>query len=207
MATKKREQPAEGTARVRFIMLEADVTNGNLTDFANTIANALRSSSHQKTLPIANQSAREAASADVGDVPTVEDTDDSPAAEFDSSATNGAARPARSRKATVTKVKVLDVDLLSPVPFVQYAETKAPDNMTARFLVVAAWFKEHRGFDVVTADHVYTCFKKMAWGATPDMAQPFRDLKKNGRGDYQNGKFSINHIGVGIVEKMGRGTG
>jgi hypothetical protein len=209
MASRKHGSAPEGTARIRFVMLEADVPNSNLSEFAHTIANALKSSSYQKVLAAAGSpSAREhtnSASLEAALDEPIEEV-----SEVEAVASNGSLAtkvPSKTRKPYVAKVKVIEVDLNSgDMPFEKYVEQKSPDQLIAKFLVIAVWFKEFRNLDEITADHVYTGFKKVGWGPVPDMTQPFRDLKKTGRGDYEGGKFKVNHIGIDFVEKMSRNS-
>jgi len=208
MAMKRQVSAPEGSAHVRFVMLEADVTNGNLSEFAATIANVLKSSSHQKALaPASNGHLKEPPASE-----SVEATADEAVDETadEAAASNGVTSSPKTkpRKATISKPKILELDLKSGAkPLEAFLSEKAPESITSKYLVIAAWFKECRQIDSVTIDHVYTSFRAMSWGTgtMADLTQPFRDLKKNDRGDYQDGKFTINHIGVGIVEKMNSG--
>jgi hypothetical protein len=205
MATKKQVPGPSGSARIRFVMLEADVDNGNLSEFANTIANALKGSSYQKALtPASNAHPKEHSNGESIEASVDESQDEV----IDDDASPPPAKPStKPRKPFVSKVKVIELDLNSgDMPFEKYVAERAPEQLISKFLVIAVWLKEFRQVDEITADHAYTCFKKVGWGVVSDMTQPFRDLKKGGRGDYENGKFKVNHIGVDVVIKMNRSS-
>ena len=70
--------------------------------------------------------------------------------------------------------KAIDVDFTSAFSFADFVEQKKPTNHQKRFLVVAAWFKQHRGMDAITMDHVYTCYRAVRWPTTiADFDAPF----------------------------------
>jgi hypothetical protein len=100
-----------------------------------------------------------------------------------------------------------NLDLTSVVSFKDYAAQKNPQSNSDKFLVVAAWFKEHRGISAVTAEHVYTCYRHVGWQCVvkPNFSQPFRDLKRQQviSGDAQSG-YEIGLIGQGRIDKMPR---
>jgi uncharacterized protein YjhX (UPF0386 family) len=70
--------------------------------------------------------------------------------------------------------------------------------------VIAAWFKEHRGLDAITPDHVYTCYRTLKWPLNMnDFAQPLRDLKaKQFLTSPEKGSYAINHLGLQEVQKL-----
>ena len=113
--------------------------------------------------------------------------------------------PRQPRPRKPTSMKVLELDLTSAPSFESFATEHMSKNDTERNLVVLAWFKEHRPTEVVTANHVYTCFRKMKWpSGTDDFSSILRSLKSQqlvnsvGRGQY-----AINHLGIGRVEMLG----
>ena len=114
-------------------------------------------------------------------------------------------RPSTPRKPYVKKVAVVDVDLKSgDMPFEDFVREKNPQSMLDKYLTIATWFKRYRQIETVTADHVYTGYKKMGWGTDiNDMSQPFRDLKRAGRGEVKKGTFTINHLGEDLIDKLG----
>jgi len=104
--------------------------------------------------------------------------------------------------------KVIDLDLKSGDPdFEAFAALKSPDSNNKKYLVVATWLKENLGLDAIGIDHLYTCFRAVKWAVPDDVGAPFRDMRKKRYGYFnagsERGTFAINHIGVGVVDKLG----
>jgi hypothetical protein len=113
----------------------------------------------------------------------------------------------RPRVKTFRSPVVLDLELTSgDVPLQKYCESKNPDSDSKKYLIIAAWLKQHRNIAVITADHIHTCYRHMGWHTPKDAVQPLRDMKsKNGwfgKGAGR-GEYAINHIGENEVAKMG----
>lgn len=193
-----------GTSRIRFIMIDAEIPEGDLSEITSAIQNALKPTTTiiqqrlpaQASPPLPNGSFDTGAEYDDG---ANELEDEAPA----ETSTARHPRETRARKPTVPKV--LELDLTSGVSFESYATEHAPKSEPDRNLVVLAWFKEHRSDEAVTANHVYTCYRAMKWpSGIDDFSWPLRALKKEqlvtstGRGQY-----TINHLGIARVEKMG----
>lgn len=205
MASKKIVDTTKSGGRIRFVLFESDGVEGDLNDVANAFLAALRSPAPPARALPARKEARDLTLAegaiDVSpDAPS--DSDEEMQQESHPSPARTAATP---RKKYIKKVKVLpDVDLKAgATPFEQFMKEKKPQSMNDKYLAIATWFKRFGGLDTITADHVYTGYRAMGWTSdAADMSQPFRDLKKLGRGDVKKGAFSINHIGEGVVDKM-----
>lgn len=188
-------------SRVRFIMLDAELNEGDLSQFTQAIQNALRPPT---SVPSTPRAIAQKLAGNVDEVPDIAPIDEAveeaaPQTERPTVQT----RSGGSRKFRVPKV--LDVDLTSGVAFASFAQPKNPPTDLMRFLVVAAWFKQHRNLDSITADHVYTCYRAIGWpSAIGDFSKPLRALKSSqllvqtGRGEY-----AINHIGLAKVDKLG----
>ena len=194
-----------GTSRIRFIMLDAEIPEGDLSQITSAIQNALKPTTtivQQRLQPASPSAALPNGSPDTEmeiDPDVIE-----PEAEVQSEAPQQRqGREHRPRKPV--SMKVLNLDLTGDPSFESFANNHAPKNDTERNLVALAWFKEHRPQEVVTANHVYTCYRLMKWSAgMDDFASILRSLKQQqvvnsvGRGQYE-----INHIGIDRVEKMG----
>lgn len=192
-----------GTSRIRFIMLDAELPEGDLSQITSAIQNALRPTTviqqrlpHQPAAPalISNGAAGELAD---------EEPSDSGEEVAAAPEVPRPAREPRARKPTVPKV--IDLDLTSGVSLESFANEHPPKTEPDRNLVVAAWFKEHRDEGAITVGHVYTCYRAMKWpSGIEDFSWPLRFLKKEqlmsspGRGLY-----AINHLGLARVQKMG----
>lgn len=199
----KQSSPKGGTSRIRFIMLDAEIPEGDLSQITAAIQNALKPTTiiQQKLPPETERPALfyNGAPDKAFDEEQVNSNED-----VISEAPPRAARSTRARKPTVPKV--LDLDLDSEVSFKSFAEHHPPTGETERNLVVAAWFKEHRSEDAITSGHVYTCYRSVGWSVgIEDFAWPLRALKKeqlmSSRG---RGLYAINHLGLDRVKKLGR---
>ncbi len=201
----KQPTSKNGTARIRFIMLEAEVQEGDLSQITAAIQNALKPTTTivQQRLPGAPATLASGVITEVGE-------DDIIDLEAENESAQPPATPARERKQPrkPTVPKVLELDLNSGVSFESFANEHTPKSDVERNLVVLAWYKEHRPDEAVTANHVYTCYRAMKWpSGIDDFSWPLRSLKKDqlvtnpGRGQYV-----INHIGLARVEKMGSGA-
>lgn len=200
----KQPPSKSGTSRIRFIMLDAEIPEGDLSQITAAIQNALKPTTTiiQQRLPVAPsvQLASDAAAEDdleidFSEVEALEEV----------SAPSRTKEPKQPRKPTVPKV--LELDLTAGTSFESFAHAHPPKNDTERNLVVLAWYKEHRPDEPVTANHVYTCYRAMKWpSGIDDFSWPLRSLKKDqlvkntGRGQYE-----INHLGIARVDSMGAG--
>ncbi len=190
-------------SKIRFIMLEADLADGDLTQITNAISNALRPNGTTRSLT-ATRVASQLPSNSAETESPVEDLDAGADVEAENETVGeerGARRAAPRRYPTPS---VLDVDLNSgDMPFETFAQGKQPQNVAKKHLLVAYWFKTYRDTLAITVDHAYTCYKKMGWSTNvKDFSQPFRDLSRQGRGSVKDGNFTINHIGEDVVAKM-----
>lgn len=196
------------SAKVRFIMLEADVDDGNFSDLAQAITSALRTPAPGHARVLVSPPVRPTLGIGEPIAADIDETDGELDA-LEPTAENDAVREAARRRVPVKayrpKVKVVEVDFDAPMSFEDYVgKAGAPKEIWKRFLVVAAWFKEHRNQDGITADHVYTCFKRMDWPPVDNMSDPLWKLNTRDFGLYAKKVFTINHIGVAEVAKMAR---
>jgi len=185
-------------------MLDAELNEGDLSQVTQAIQNALRPNSATPSTPRALAQRMAGARTETVEPEPVESQDDiDEPTEEAVSAHVTQSRPSTPRK--LKTPKVLDIDLKSGISFVSYAQEKNPPSEQMKFLVVLAWFKQHRpDIPAVTADHVYTSYRVAEWStAIPDFGAPLRALKHSrliesaGRGAYV-----INHIGLDKVDKL-----
>ncbi len=142
-----------GTSRIRFIMLEADIPEGDLNQITSAIQNALKPTTTiiQQRLPPEVAAALPSGLADANADINVEAVEP----EEETSAEQSAQRqPRESRPRKPTVPKVLNIDLNSGVSFENYVTEHAPKSEPDRHLVVLAWFKQHRPTEAVTVNHV-----------------------------------------------------
>lgn len=89
------------------------------------------------------------------------------------------------------------------LPLKQYMEEQAAEEHSKRYLAIAFWLKEYRGFEEIGADHVYSCYRALGWNVPDDVLSVFRGIKAQGwvvEGS-KKGLFKINHIGEGQLKK------
>ena len=195
-----------GTSRVRFVMMEAEIADGSdLAQFTQAMQNALsgpRIATVHRLAPPAkavvqdvNRSQAEEPEAEIEVQGEVEEV------------SNEGARQRAPRKPAPTP-QVLSIDLTTEPSIATYAQKANPESHLKRYLVIAAWFKEHRNIDAITSDHVYTCYRSFKWPLDiKDFGQPLRDLKfKQLFTSPEKGSYAINHLGLQEVGKLNVGT-
>lgn len=198
---------AGGTSRIRFIMLEAEIPEGDLNQITLAIQNALKPATTVVQHRPSALSMSAALSNGVQD--TAPDLEDETLGQDDEEVEAASSRPAREpRVRRPTSMKVLELDLTSEPSFESFANSHLPKSDSERNLVALTWFKEHRPNEVVTPNHVYTCYRAMKWpSGIDDFPSILRKLKQQqlvksvGRAQYE-----INHLGIARVEKMGPGA-
>lgn len=106
-------------------------------------------------------------------------------------------------------LQILEIELSGgPVPLKTFCDSLHPDSDTKKYLVIAEWMKEHRKISGVTAEHIHTAYRHMAWTTPDEPIQPLRDMKRrNGWFNKGAGKgvYEINHVGSNEVLKMRTG--
>jgi hypothetical protein len=114
-----------------------------------------------------------------------------------------AARPQKERKYRAPKF-LDDLDLDSEPSLKAFVDEHNPQSDSAKYVVIAAWFKRHRTTDAVGADHVFTGYRKMRWNDPPrDVLQPFRDLKReNLFKSVKTGLYEITQLGIDELERI-----
>lgn len=185
---------AGGHSRIRFVMFDAEVAEGEIGQITQAIQNALRGPVQVTArrlpppaalkAPEANGHAEEA-EAELEQEEEVVDVDVTPATP---------ARPRASRK-PAPKPSVIEFDVTRDPPLSSLVDPKSNHK---RYLKIAEWLHDHRGIEAVTADHIYTCYRHLGWPTDiPDFAQPLRELKhKQYFTTPERGKYAINQLGL-----------
>jgi hypothetical protein len=182
-------------------MVEAELGDGDISQITQAITNALRIPSNagvkriSAVVPAMN-------GADPIEPEVIEEGGD----EGDVvDVTPAATKVSRQRKSPKAP-DIVPIDMNADISLASFAAGKDSASQNKKYLISAAWLKEHRLIDAVSAGHIYTCFRSMDWSVNiPDFWQPLRDLKskkyfsKNDAGEYE-----INHIGLDFVKKLGR---
>lgn len=175
-------------------MFDAEVAEGEIGQITQAIQNALRGPAQatgRRLLPPAALKAPETnghaedAEVEFEQEDAVVDADAAPAP---------SARPRLPRK-PAPKPSVIQFDIMSDPPLSSLTD---PKTQHKRYLTLAAWFHDHREIEVVTADHIYTCYRHLGWPTDiPDFAQPLRELKhKQYFTTPERGKYAINQLGL-----------
>lgn len=204
---------AKTNTKIRFVMLEVDSTDGNLSEIAQAITNAVRPSlavPRMVALPssggasAARDDARPAEQVGVAEEQIVEE---GPAPnDSDAEGNSGRAPSVRAPRKYPMPTYLHDLDLDGgAVTFKAFAQQKAPKKNSKKYLVVAAWFREYGGKQAVTIDHVYTCYKTAGWSTNiADWDLSFRQLVKH---DWmrrvQQGEYAITPLGEDEVKNIG----
>jgi hypothetical protein len=208
MARGSNRKDDGGGSKIRFIMLEAELADGDLDQVTQAITKAFQPSTTiiQRRMLTPGLGTEE-------HVPDGEDSEvvDEADAVDETIATTAVARSAQKARKKYPSPKVLhDVELDSGVSFPTFAAEKNPTSDQMRFLTAAAWFKLHRETDAITMHHVYTCYlhPDVKWPTDlPDSDAPLRQLKA--RGYFKKvgkGTYEINHLGLAQVAKLGNSS-
>lgn len=196
-----------GPARVRLVVLDAEIPDGNTDSFTQVLQNALRGPTVVQRVATASSGAKtimhEPPAQTQGDLfeeaDDLVETDEAPALP---------SKPRAPRKPAPTP-NVVNIDMNAEVSLASFAQGKDAKSQHKKYLISAAWLKEHRNIGAVTSDHIYTCFRSIGWSTNiPDFGQPLRDLKH--KKQYftinANGEYEINHLGLDYVKNLGDGT-
>jgi hypothetical protein len=185
-----------GSSRFRLVVLEAEVGDGNISELSQAIANALgRGTSVQKISSMVAGPNSPVSSSVKPEEDTFVELEDEPLEPTTRSSK-------RSRK--ISTPTVLELDFDSAVSLDDFAGKANPQNNHKRYLVIAAWLKDHRKLDSFGVDHIYTCFRKLKWPTNiSDFSQPLRDLKaKQHLNSPGRGQYSINQLGLAEVQEL-----
>ena len=186
---------AGSTSRVRFVMFDAEVPEGEIGQITQAIQNALRGPVQiparrppppaALNAPEVNGNAQDAQTEFEQEDDIVADVDVAPAA---------SARP-RSPRKPAPKPSVVEIDITSDPPLASLVD---PKSQHRRYLKIAAWLHDSRNIEAVTADHIYTCYRHLGWPTDIlDFAQPLRELKhKQYFTTPERGKYAINQLGL-----------
>lgn len=189
-----------GTSRIRFVMFDAEVPEGEIGQLTQAMQKAL-----------------------LGTTPVVQRVVSSPALKAPDANGNGhdlepeveqeeeiidaapAPRQPRQKRAVSKMPKVLTIDMESDVSLATFAQGKDSGSQHKKYLIAAAWLAEHRATPAVNEDHIFTCFKSIGWPINiADFSQPLRELKaKRQFFEKTERGYEINHLGLAYVKKLG----
>jgi hypothetical protein len=193
-----------GTSRIRFILVDAELHDGDIGPITQAIQNALRgpsTSTVQRLAPISsakvNSTGNDELDADVEDVDDDVNENDEPTTPTQPKRTAG--------KRVAPTPNVIDMDEDSASSLKSFMQQANPKSQHKRYLAIATWFHDLRQTKSIGVDHVYTCYRIMGWSTSiNDFGQPFRELKHlKFFKSPEKGKFDINHIGLAKAKETG----
>jgi hypothetical protein len=152
-----------GPARVRLIVLDAELPDGDLGSLTQALQNALRVPSTtvvHRTAPTTN------GPKSLAHQPPLEDEVIEVEEEIENfeeaDATPRQTKPRAPRKAPKTP-NVIEIEMNGDVSLASFAANKKADSAHKKYLIAAAWLYEHRNIPAVTDGHIYTCFRSIGW--------------------------------------------
>lgn len=181
MAVKKQfaDSPKQPN-KIRFVLLEADLSDSNLSELTAAITQALRPAYSARSLSNNGKQQSQLGAGRTEAPPTpVDDNDEALDVEFEEATPvpqeTKAAKPPRPKK---TKAPNYLHDLIKDTDsFKAFAKEKAPDSKNLQYLVAAYWLKEYGYNPEVNADKMYTCYKTAEWpSGFNDWSQTFHNL-------------------------------
>jgi hypothetical protein len=189
----KNSAGTKNPSRIRFVMVEAEIGDGDIGQITQAITNALRGPGPTTVVKrIAapaqhvNGNGEDHAEPDV-----VEDAVD----ELDAVDVTPAAPRKKAQRRVAAKPQPIEIDVDSDPPLSSLGIFKSNHK---RYLAIAAWLHDHRGIEVIDERHIYTCYRLLGWPTDiADFAQPLRELKhKQYFESPETGKYAINQIGL-----------
>jgi hypothetical protein len=161
--------------RIRFIMFDADLSDGNVSELSRAISQALQPSVTPSSMR------RIAPPATIPPAANGNGSDDTHVASFSSDvevddAADGESEHVSEQPATATTTKGqprrlplpeylhdLDTKGSGSVSLKDFAAQHPTKKHAKRFLISAMWLKEHGKQESVNANKIYTCYKTLNW--------------------------------------------
>ncbi|MGA2056824.1 MAG: hypothetical protein ABSG88_16110 [Bradyrhizobium sp.] len=163
-----------GPARVRLVVFDAVVPDGDFESLAQVLQNALKPTNGAQRQVIANGSATKT----IAHQPVTEDShEEELVEEVDEQEMEDVTPVAKAKKPrkAAPKPTVIPIDTDSEPKLSTLVDPKSNHK---RYLMIAAWLHDHRNTPVITQDHIYSCFRLLGWPTDIlDFAQPLRELK------------------------------
>jgi hypothetical protein len=202
MAPKKPSETVRSN-KIRFVLVEADVSDQNLSELTAAITSALKPQVRAPQLPPKFVAPELPAGGNDVPVEELELAKEGVEVEEGAEPNNGSEpKPSRPKKFKPPVYIAALVEGEKGKSFKEFATTKAPSSKSKKYLVAAYWLKE-QGEATVNADKIYTCFKTAGWGTGfNDWSQTFHNLvhtehmRKEGTAE-----FALNPLGEDAVTK------
>ena len=198
MTLKNKGESTTRPNRIRFIMLDADISDGNLTELTQAITSALRPQQHRlqslaplRELPAGN------GNAPVAEESHLEESGLTEATEEETPVVT--AKPKPQYNPPVPKY----LHELDPQnEFKEYASKSPQTQHTKRYLLAAVWLRDFKGKETMNTDQVYTCYKTAGWPINiKDWDSNFRSLvKRQWMRRTETGEYTINPVGESALK-------
>jgi len=189
----KNSSGPKNPSRIRFVMVEAEIGDGDIGQITQAITNALRGPGPTTVVKRIAAPAQPAngTGEDHAESEVVEDSID----ELDAVDVTPAAQKKKAPRRAAAKPKVVKIDTDSDPPLSSLGAFK---NNHRGYLAIAAWLHDHRDISAVTQDDIYSCYRLLGWPTDIlDFAQPLRELKhKQYFETPEKGKYAINQLGL-----------
>jgi hypothetical protein len=183
---------AGSPSRIRFIMFDAEVAEGDIGQITQAIQNALRGPALAPARRLPAPAVMKATEGNGANADEAEAESEQADELVDVTPTTPKTRTPRK---AAPKPTVIELDTKSDPPLSSLTD---PKSQHKRYLRIAAWLHDHRKIEAITADHVYTCFRHLGWPTdVVDFSQPLRELKhRQFFTTPERGKYAINHLGL-----------
>jgi hypothetical protein len=191
----KNSTGSKNPSRIRFVMVEAELGDGDIGQITQAITNALRGPAPVVVKRIASSTPAPPSNGEQQVEPDdVVESDE----ELDAVDVTPPAPKQRGPRKPAPKPNVIDLDVTTEPSLASYVAKINPKSLNKRYLVLAAWLHDHRETGAVTVDHIYTCYRRLNWSIDiADFSAPLRALKHQ---QYfttpERGKYAINQLGL-----------
>jgi hypothetical protein len=207
---RKPEVSATKTPKMTVMLFQLEGSDETLQEGFRTINNAIDKLANPVVRVLPPSAAKGLASAKNGDEsqPSVVDAEFEEASPSEPSpSVEAAPKPRRTGASTPRQPQVIELNLKGDqISLRDFLEQKKPSTDTRKYLLIAAWMKEHLKIDEVNIDHIYTAYRHMGWSSQKDVSAPLRSMKNQngwfGKGK-EKGAYAINHIGVDQANRNG----
>jgi hypothetical protein len=201
MAGKKQGEVSNRSNKIRFVLVEADISDGNLSELTQAITSALKPS----VAPV-RQIARTTTQALPPAPDEVQDTEHEEVEEVAAQEPQNGDESESVKTTPKKKFKLPDYlpELFAGEKgkaFKEFADEKAPSTKSKKYLVATYWLKEHGNSPTVNANKIYTAFKTAGWSTGfNDWNQTFHNLVFSEHLHKEGfGEFTITPLGEDVV--------
>jgi hypothetical protein len=141
-----------GTARVRLVVLDAELPDGDLGALTQALQNALRSPTSTVVQRVTTANGTKAIQHQGAVEEAVLEPDEEIDEAHDAAPTS---RQSRTKQRPVPRApQIVDMDMNAPVSLATFAQGKDSKSQNKKYMIAAAWLKEHRGITSKREDSI-----------------------------------------------------